>query len=126
MLTDGTGGRWGEKEHPSHPTAQRIPPPRGMDREMDDVPPPLTFADPNFVLRDGVPVERRPDDTAQPPVASSVKPVDSTAALVPLPSAHETATADPQHDTTGAALRFFAFRLVAGQADQSPRPRLAQ
>lgn len=85
-----------------------------MEGGMDGVPPPLTFADAHFVLGDGVSVERRSDDTAQAPVASSVQSIDAPAALVPLPSAHETAPADPQHDATGAALRFFAFGLVAG------------
>lgn len=98
-----------------------------MDRGKDGGGPGgLTFADPHFVLGDGVPVERRADDTAQAAVARPVQPIDSPAALVPLPGAHEAAAADAQHDAAGAALGLLAFGLVAGQADESPRPRLAQ
>lgn len=97
-----------------------------MRRSEGSVQPPLTFTDAHFVLGDGVAVERRADDTAQPPVAGAVQPVDAPAALVALTGAHEATAADAQHDAAGAALGFLALGLVAGQADERPRPRLAQ
>lgn len=79
-----------------------------------------TFADAHFVLGDGVAIERGADDTAQPPVAGSVEPVGSTAALVPLAGTHVAAAADALHDAPGAAPRLLALGLVTGQADQRP------
>lgn len=72
-----------------------------------------TFADPHFVLGDGVAIERGADHTAQSPVACSMQPVDSPAALVLLPGAHEAAAADAQHDTPRAVLGLLALGLVA-------------
>jgi hypothetical protein len=79
-----------------------------------------TFADAHFVLGDGVAIERGADDTAQPPVAGSMEPIGSTAALVPLAGAHVAAAADALHDASWAAPRLLALGLVTGQADQRP------
>lgn len=79
-----------------------------------------TFADAHFVLGDGVAIKRGADDTAQPPVAGSVEPIGSTAALVPLAGAHVAAAADALHDASRAAPRLLALGLVTGQADQRP------
>lgn len=86
----------------------------------------FTFTDARFVLGERVPVERRADHTAQPPVAGSVEPKEAPAALVALPGTHEAAAADVQDDAAGAVLGLLAPGLVARQADERPRPGIPQ